>query len=243
MEFIDLSASAGERIKTGRKIDTNLDGDILLSAEKLQYGVSDLRDINQVSFEIACQKLNIIYGPSGVGKSTLLNMICGYLSPDQGLIKYNRKYFSELNQIPRMFAPSLQDSLMFEGNILENLKFVQPDFNYKSQGKLISSLGLDYLFNEMKSSSDAGKKLVLGTQLSGGEKQRLSILRALISTSKIIVLDEPTSALDRALRNKVMGLIRSECLRGRTFIVVSHDRDLIDFADITIELASNGVTS
>ena len=49
MEFIDLSASAGERIKTGRKIDTNLDGDILLSAEKLQYGVSDLRDINQVS--------------------------------------------------------------------------------------------------------------------------------------------------------------------------------------------------
>ena len=42
---------------------------------------------------------------------------------------------------------------MFGGNILENLKFVQPDFNYKSQGKLISSLGLDYLFNEMKSSS------------------------------------------------------------------------------------------
>ncbi|SHE87382.1 lipoprotein-releasing system ATP-binding protein [Marinitoga hydrogenitolerans DSM 16785] len=164
-----------------------------------------------------------IYGHSGSGKSTLLFLIGNLLNPDLGKIEYR---FSNIKKNTGFVFQFF--NLINELTILENAKLAQYIRNKKENLKEIKQfaeiLGISELLNKFP------------TELSGGEKQRASILRAVVGNVKIILADEPTGSLDMKNKIIVFKLFRDLIKFNKTVIVVSHEKELMDFCDNKILL-------
>jgi len=158
-----------------------------------------------------------IIGPSGSGKSTLLQVMLGLYHVDQGIVKLKRQIVTDIDEEDKYHKMNgmLQSQHMFDGTVRDNL------FSEKEDAVLIQvlqSVGLGYLDLERNVSLD-------GENLSGGEKQRLSLARLLLRDSADIwILDEPTTALDLENTTKMMNLIESS---SETLIIATHDLDVL----------------
>lgn len=158
-----------------------------------------------------------IIGPSGSGKSTLLQVMLGLYHVDQGSVKLKRQIVTNIDEEDKYHKMNgmLQSQHLFDGTVRDNL------FSEKEDAILIQALqsvGLGYLDLERNVSLD-------GENLSGGEKQRLSIARLLlIDSADIWILDEPTTALDLENTTKMMNLIESS---SETLIIATHDLDVL----------------
>ena len=186
---------------------------------------------NDISFNISRGEKVAIVGDSGSGKTTLLRIILGLLYPQKGIVKVNNKVlnFKEI-QLRKSWQNIIgyvpQEVFLEKGSIRSNITF--SDMNFKENNKFINQIikkvsleglveklgGIDSLVNES------------GVGLSGGEKQRLAIARALYKSNEILIMDEPTSALDIKTKNKILKNILS--IKGLTFICVLHDDDKIN---------------
>lgn len=168
----------------------------------------------------------IITGPSGVGKSSLLNII-GLLDGDfDGDYEFfNKKIrFSDYNctqEIRRLyFGYVFQDSLINERQNLARNVLCSVDYSLQKQKKKLIEHYLSIVGLPLKN--------VSSSVLSGGEKQRLALARALIKQPKILLADEPTASLDRENKEKIMNILMSFNREGGTVIMVTHDLELID---------------
>lgn len=178
------------------------------------------------SLEILEGSFYIITGPSGVGKSSLLNII-GLLDGDfDGDYEfYDKKIrFNDYNRTQKLrnlyFGYVFQDSLINERqslirNILCSVDYSLQKEKKKMIGHLLSEVGLD--LNKECSSV-----------LSGGEKQRLALARALIKQPKILLADEPTANLDKRNKEKIMNILNSFNNDGGTIVMVTHDLELLN---------------
>lgn len=154
-----------------------------------------------------------IGGPSGAGKSTLLRIIAGLEQPDSGSIE----------DVPERVAMQFEDDRLFPWmNVLENVMLVGCDEPRALQ--LLDDLGL------------AGKRGAHISALSGGQRRRVALARALAFPAPLAILDEPTARLDAESSKLVMDVIRSECANSLA-IMASHDQNALDRCDavITIE--------
>ena len=179
-----------------------------------------------------------VYGPSGHGKTTLLNLISGLLQPDSGYINiYETKVFDSENSINisaknRKVGYVFQDVRLFPHlSILKNLKYGF-DEELKKQidfGEVVSVLNIANLLNKMPS------------ECSGGEKQRVAIGRALLSGAHILIMDEPFSAVDVNLRSNIIPFLKTINERFKIpMLVVSHDLpDLLSLTN-SLLLLKNG---
>jgi len=176
----------------------------ILEIENLSFGYSHEKKIfNDFSLSLKQGEIKAIVGPSGVGKSTLFELILGRLTPQKGIIKV----LSTLSQVFQDPYSSFHPTY----TIREQISDVTSMEGYKN---LLSQMGLEESYLD-----------VLPHKLSGGQLQRCSILRALLMKPQLLLLDEPTSALDNLNQLDIMKLI-VEHLEGTGVLLITHDENL-----------------
>lgn len=172
-----------------------------------------------------------IVGASGSGKSTVINLIIGLLSPTEGAIRIDGMLMDELpmQEYRRYIAVVPQNSILFSGSIRENITYGLDHYSEEALSKAVENANI----NEFLPSFSEGLNSQVGEhgdKLSGGQKQRISIARALLRDPKILILDEATSALDNLSEYHVQKAIDT-LIKGRTTFIVAHRLSTIRNAD------------
>ncbi|MFU6377170.1 ABC transporter ATP-binding protein [Metapseudomonas otitidis] len=177
-----------------------------------------------------------ISGASGVGKSTLIDLLQRFYDPDQGRILLDGVDLRELDLLAlrRRIAVVSQDIVLFRGTLAENLAYSAPDASREALERVVRLARLDGLVASLPLGLDnpLGER---GQQLSGGQKQRIAIARALLQAPLILVLDEATSAVDEATEREVIAAI-DQLFAGRTRILISHRPSTLAEADLHLRL-------
>jgi polar amino acid transport system ATP-binding protein len=190
------------------------------------FGGSTILD--SVSFELAKGEIKVLIGPSGGGKSTLLQCINCLVVPDSGEIElenervdYSRK--QDLYKLRQQVGMIFQDFNLFDHlTALDNITIA-----LRKVKKLDKKEAMRRARLELDQVGLSDKEALYPAQLSGGQKQRLAIARALAMDPKILLLDEPTSALDPTLIGEVIAVIKGLAVNGMTMIMATHQISLI----------------
>ena len=186
------------------------------------YSNPENQVLKNVSLKINGGKMTALVGHSGSGKSTLLNMIPRIYNPTSGSIKIDNQDLSKFNlsSIRQQISIVDQNTTLFDDTVYNNIKYAQPDASEEEIFKSARlSMSEEFIYNlENGFETKIGEN---GVKLSGGEKQRLSIARAFLKKSKIILLDEATSSLDSATEEKIQQAIE-ELIYNKTTIVIAH---------------------
>jgi ABC-type multidrug transport system ATPase subunit len=188
-----------------------------------------------VSFEVPSGQVCCISGPSGCGKSSLLGTMLGFVTPQQGAITIDGTAVDEKSvwQLRHKIAYVPQEPDLGQQRTLE---CIRRPFAYKANAHLqYDTESVRSYFERFKLPAKLLDKFA--GNLSGGEKQRVAIIIALLLDRPVLLLDEPTSALDKESR-RILKDILSEL--QKTIVCISHDEFLLDIADVTIELAPAG---
>jgi ABC-type multidrug transport system fused ATPase/permease subunit len=211
----------GEEDKNGIHIDSIS----LIEAKDLMLSIGDKKVFQNRAFSIHTGEKTMICGDNGSGKSTFLKLLCGLYQNYKGGLKVDeRKFFEiQIDSLRRQFACAQQDPYLFEGTVRENIHLGNLRASDKEVEDVMERLGILAL---------ADRQITLGQkELSGGEKQKISIARAVLKNAAILLLDEPDNNLDSQTLEWLKTFIRQS---DRTIIYVSHDETLSKVADRTI---------
>jgi ATP-binding cassette subfamily C protein CydD len=188
--------------------------------------------IGPVDAEIAPQSLAVILGPSGSGKTTLLGAMIGAEPLSAGEIRLNGVAASP--DLDGRIAWSGQAPVFAPGSILDNLRAADPTLERQQALAMLNRVGLTEALSRWPMGLDTPLD-ERGSGLSGGERRRLALARALLKPSGLLVLDEPTAELDAECEAAVIALLR-EAARTRTVVVATHSPDLAAAADTLVRL-------
>ncbi len=198
-----------------------------------KHKTSASKAIENISFEVVKGETIAFVGPSGSGKTTLVKLLVGLYKPQEGNIFYNGVESSEMdiNELRNQIGFVTQDTQLFSGSIKENLLFVNPN---AIDEEILFALNSSSCQNLLER-SDNGIDSVIGEggmKISGGEKQRLSIARALMRKPKLMVFDEATSALDSITEEEISTTIRNISSTGQHItVMIAHRLSTIMHAD------------
>ena len=168
--------------------------------------------LKNFSLDISEGEIVAVMGPSGIGKSTLLNIIGGLDREYEGSISYDKKIFEGI-EVPFPFVFQESESLLPWKSVEDNVRIAGRRLAQEEIDDALKSVGL-YEHRRKKPS-----------ELSGGMKQRVSLARALVCRSRVLLLDEPFASLDSEMRTKLQLLVKDLCKsKGITVIMVTHDR-------------------
>jgi len=184
-------------------------------------------------------KMTALVGHSGSGKSTLLNMIPRIYSPNSGIIHLDEQDISKFNlaSLRKQISIVDQNTTLFDDTVMNNIKYARPD----ASNEEVYEAAEQSMSNEFINNLENGFETMIGengVKLSGGEKQRLSIARAFLKKSKIILLDEATSSLDSETEEKIQKALTQLTL-NKTTIVIAHRLSTILNSD-KIYVVDNG---
>ena len=200
--------------------------------------------LKKINFKFKLGKIYALMGPSGSGKSTLLNLISLIDRPSSGFIKFEGKQIDfNLNIKNDQFRAKnigiiyQQDNLLTDFNALENVYLANlsagknKDIAKENAEKILKTVGLSNRFEHYP------------TELSGGEKQRVSIARALINKPKIILADEPTGSLDKKTSEEIFNLLKNQIKSDRIIIFATHNRYFAKKSDCILEIVNGNIKS
>lgn len=233
-----LNTDSDEPIKLNG-IENTYDGNIALELRNVTFAYDNGKGPINVTANVLKNRITCIIGPVGIGKSTLIECILGIKKEQGGTIK---AFGVEKGKVSSQrwnsfFAYVSQQTVLFDTTILENIVMGR-DLNPERLEKSVQQSGLNLLLHNFPDGLNT-KVGPGGQQLSGGERQIISLARALYSNAPIIVLDEFASALDEARDGYVASAIKQVLLGERedkTFLIVSHKKTYIDLADFVITL-------
>ena len=192
--------------------------------------------LNGIEATIPCGLKVALSGGSGVGKSTLIDLLQRHHDPQSGRVLLGDVDLRELElfELRRRIAVVSQDIVLFRGSLADNLAYAVPDASREAIAEVARLAQLDSLIASLPEGLDSplGER---GQQLSGGQKQRIAIARALLQDPLILVLDEATSAVDEATEREVIEAI-DRLFAGRTRILISHRPSTLANADLRFEL-------
>jgi ATP-binding cassette subfamily B protein len=191
-----------------------------------------------VTLEIPAGAFCAILGPSGVGKSTMADLLVRYLDPDCGRILLDGNDLREvaLDDLRREVMLVDQSPYLFNTSIRENISYALPESDPILIERAGRAAGLDELIRRLPEGYET-KTGERGLALSAGERQRIALARALLRRPRVLILDEPTSALDADTERLVASNLR-EALPASTLIVITHRPALAAIADCVIEIES-----
>jgi subfamily B ATP-binding cassette protein MsbA len=178
--------------------------------------------LKNISIKINGGKMTALVGHSGSGKSTLLNMIPRIYNPTSGEVKVDEENISNINlhSLRRQISIVDQNTTLFDDTVLNNIKYAQPDASNEDIYEAAKLSMCDDFINKLEKGFET-KIGENGVKLSGGERQRLSIARAFLKKSRIILLDEATSSLDSETEEKIQRAIE-KLIHNKTTIVIAH---------------------
>jgi len=218
-----------ENLGTGKPVE-HLRGDIEFRNVSFSY---DTREpvLKNVSFSVNPGEHVAIVGPSGVGKTTLVSLILRFYKPTAGEILFDGQPASELEvgSLRRRIGYVSQRTLLLRGTIMENLRYGNVEASKEEVIRAARVAGIDDFICSLPAGYQT-KISEAGLNLSEGQKQRLSIARALVKNPDILVLDEPTSALDSLTEKSVFDSLPA-LVRDRTLFVVAHRASTIKQSD------------
>ena len=239
-QLIQAGRAAGERVfeiidepaesQRGRKFEREVRGEIEFRDVSFTYG-SELPALSNVSFHARPGETIALVGKTGAGKSTLINLLTRFYEFDEGEILIDGQSIQDLNirELRQKIGMVTQESFLFNGTIRENLKMGKPGASDEELLEAAEAANarafIDLLQNGL--SSVVGER---GVKLSVGEKQRLSIARALLKDPPILILDEATASVDTATERLIQEALENLMFR-RTSIVIAHRLSTIVHAD------------
>ena len=204
----------------------------------------NIKILKKINFKFKLGKIYCLMGPSGSGKSTLINLISLIDKPSSGSIKYkNIKIdFTNNKENDKFRSKNIgiiyqQDNLLTDFNALENVYLASLAAGNDKQKaldkskKILNLVGLSNRLDHFPS------------ELSGGEKQRVSIARAIINEPKIILADEPTGSLDKKNSEEIFDLLKKQINPKRMIIFATHNRVLANKSDCLLEIVDGNIKS
>ena len=214
-----ILAEIPEKPGRGQMLE-DFEGDVVLSHVSFSYTGSEQRVLKDVSLHITPGEYVGIAGPSGCGKSTMIRLLLGFSRPQMGQIYYDGMPVDKLDitELRRRMGCVLQDGSLFAGNIKQNISISRPDATEEEIWEALELAGMKKDVERMPLklmtyiSEESGN-------ISGGQKQRLMLARAILGSPEILILDEATSALDNITQDAVVDNLKS---LNATRIVVAH---------------------
>ncbi len=198
-----------------------------------QMGDIEVHAVDGMSFDIERGELVVIVGPSGAGKTTVLNMLGGMDAPTSGTITLDGQLISSFGE--RELTQYRRHSIGF---VFQFYNLVQ-NLTARENVELASQICRDPLPADevLAQVGLAARRDNFPAQLSGGEQQRVAIARALAKNPKLVLADEPTGALDYVTGKQILGLLQDTCRStGRTVAIVTHNTAFTQIADRVIEV-------
>lgn len=199
--------------------------------------------LHNVNLDLRAGELLALVGPSGAGKSTLANLIPRFFDVTSGRIMIDSRDIREmtLGSLRRQVAQVTQETILFNDTVRNNIAYGQPDTKFA----LVEEAARNALAHDFILRMPQGYDTVIGEKgfrLSGGEKQRLAIARAILKNSPILILDEATSALDAESESLVQAAL-SNLMQGRTTLVIAHRLGTIRKANRIAVLEGGRITA
>jgi len=235
LEAPDLEKNAG-KIPVDQVI-----GEIEFEAVRFQYEDTNVSAVHDFSLQVAAGENIALVGHSGAGKSTILNLVIGFIRPTAGRILLDGRDMStiDLRTYRRFLSVVPQDSILFEGTIRENITYGMRDIRDAAVESALRDANALEFVRDLPGGMEThiGER---GAKLSGGQKQRLAIARALIRNPRVLILDEATSALDVESEALIQEAL-ARLMKGRTTFVVAHRLSTIRNADRIAVLADGHI--
>ncbi|WP_336937474.1 ABC transporter ATP-binding protein [Acinetobacter modestus] len=220
------------------KLD-QLNGHIRFQAVNFAYTSKPV--LQNFNLEIEAGKVVAIVGPTGHGKSTIVQLLTRFYEPQQGNIFLDRYPIQDIQQssLRKHVSIVLQDNVLFSGTILDNLRLVQVEASDQDLIQAIEDLGADEILQQLPQGyfTEVG---TLGKNLSHGQRQLVCLVRAYLADPKILILDEATSAIDIYTEQKIQYALRRLC-QNRTCIVIAHRLSTIREADKIVVIENGAV--
>ena len=223
-----------ENTKNADQIKSNYSG---LELRNVTFGYQPTTPIfDNVNITFGDKGLVAVQGESGAGKSSLLNLILGFLLPRKGAILWDGQLIDK-HQIAKLIGYVPQETDLLRGSIIENLRLGRPA-NETNIWTILKDVQMDHTVRSLP----GGLNYHLqedGAGLSGGQRQRLAVARALLGDPKILLLDEPSANLDGETEAVLIDTLLRES-RSRLVLVVTHKPTLLESCDQIIRLSGNG---
>jgi ABC-type multidrug transport system fused ATPase/permease subunit len=204
--------------------------DIEINIKKFNYNLKSKFFLKNIKFKINKKEKIGIIGPSGSGKSTLIDVICGFVKINNGdVFVDNKSIYNNLNGWQKKIGYIPQKIVILDDSLRNNILFGlnNKDYNDSKLKNILKKVNLENFYKQLPNGLSE-KISEEGSNISGGEIQRIGIARALINNPEIIVLDEGTSALDTFTENKILKEINS---LKKTIIFVSHRINSLRYCD------------
>ncbi len=222
------------------KVETSefVSGEVVF--EKVRFGYSKSQPVINNFTAVVKPKQNVaIVGPTGAGKTTIVNLLMRFYDIDSGSIKIDGVDTSTMNRhdVRRMFGMVLQDTWLFQGTIAENIAYGRPDATHKEIVSAAKAAHVDHLINTLPDGYDTVINETADS-ISAGEKQLLTIARAILADAPMLILDEATSSVDTRTELLIQSAM-DKLSHGRTSFVIAHRLSTIRNAD-TILVMSDG---
>ena len=205
---------------------------LLFNNVSFQHKTAKFKAVENINFDIKQGQTVAFVGPSGSGKTTLVKLLVGLYTPAEGQVLYNDIDSTEIDllDLRKQLGFVTQDAQLFSGTIRENLLFVKPNATDEDLYDALKKASCEKLLQR----AEDGLNTTIGEggiKVSGGEKQRLSIARAILRNPNLLIFDEATSALDSITEEEINSTIRNISDKNRITVLIAHRLSTVLHAD------------
>ena len=212
-----------------------------ITFENVSFGYTDKKIINDLSFSLEENKSYALVGSSGSGKSTIAKLISGFYKVDSGVIKIGNRSISSYSEeaLINNIAFVFQNVKLFKTSIYDNVKIGKTDASYEEVMTAMNLAGCNSILDKFseREQTQIGTK---GVYLSGGEKQRIAIARAILKDAKIIIMDEASAAVDPENEYELQRAF-SNLIKDKTVIMIAHRLPSIRNVDEILVMDNGGI--
>lgn len=214
---------------------TTARGNILFEDVTFSYGTGR-EALKNISFDLEAGQALAVVGPTGAGKTTLINLLCRFYSPNSGRILLDGRDISDLTlqSLRSQIGVVLQDTFLFDGTIRENILYGRPEAQEDEVVAAARAVHADEFIRALPDGYDTRVR-ERGTLLSAGQRQLIAFARALLKNPAVLILDEATASVDTKTEMLVQEAL-TKLLEGRTAIIIAHRLSTVEFTDKIIVL-------